>query len=289
MQRISMALDRAREEWGMARAGSPSLGLVRSDPAMPMPIRYTRTRAVAVDAAHLAEQRLVARAWDADAQTQDSQSRYADSYRMLRTRILQELRLGGWRSLAITSPGAGEGKTLTTINLALSLAMDLNQTVLLIEADLRAPNLHERFGFAPGKGLSDYLQGEAGVGEILVHPGIDRLVLLPGGSPVAQSAELLASPRMGALSAELKQRYRDRLILVDLPCLLHAADALAFLHLVEAALLVVEECGTRQEDLARAVSLLAGTPLLGAVLNKSRVAPGATGRVPAPRSGGRHV
>lgn len=284
MQRISMALERAREEWGMARAGSPPLGLVRSDPAVPMPIRYTRTRAVPVAVEHLAEQRLVAGAWDADAQVRGAQNlatqtRYVDSYRMLRTRILQELRLGGWKTLAITSPGAGEGKTLTTLNLALSLAMDLNQTVLLIEADLRAPSLHERFGFAAGKGLSDYLQGEAGVGEILVHPGIDRLVLLPGGSPAEQSAELLASPRMGALFAELKQRYRDRLILVDLPCLLHAADALAFLPLVESTLLVVEECGTRQEDLARAVSLLAGTPLLGVVLNKSRAA----------RVGGRHV
>lgn len=289
MQRISLALDRAREEWGMEASGRSPLSLVRGDPAMPAPIRYTRTRAVTLAAEHLAEQRLVANTGSVDAQLAPKTAKYlaqfvaqyADGYRMLRTRILQELRLGGWKTLAVTSPGTGEGKTLTTINLALSLALDLNQTVLLIEADLRAPKLHERFGFAAGKGLSDYLQGEAGVGEVLVHPGVNRLVLLPGGSPVEQSAELLASPRMGALFAELRQRYRDRLILVDLPCLLHAADALAFLPLVDAALLVVEEGSTRQEELARSVSLLAGTPLLGAVLNKSRVAPA--------RAGGRHV
>jgi len=142
--------------------------------------------------------------------------------------------------------------------------------VLLVDANLRHPWMLEHFGLEQRKGLSDYLINDTPLSELLVRPGqIEHLVLLPGGQPVSDSAEMLNSPKMAKLVEDMKSRYHSRIIIFDLPPVLTSADALAFSPYVDAALLVVEEGVTRKQDVERAVELLSSTNIVGTVLNKA--------------------
>ncbi len=260
MERITEALERAREE--RAHTGKGFGGLVSKAKGNETveQIEYTRTKTIKVSRDFLREQRIV---------SGFEQGVFTDAYKILRTQILQKMRENDWNVLAVTSPGEDEGKTLTAINLAISLAMEVDRTVLLVDADLRHPQVHQYFGLREGPGLSDYLTSDTPLEELLVHPGIGRFVILPGGKPLLNSSEMLRSPKMVELVQELKSRYPTRIIIFDLPPVLSAADALAFSPYVDAALLVVEEAKTKNEDIARAAELLSSTHLIGTVLNKS--------------------
>lgn len=260
MERIKQALEKARLERqasGGAAMPLPRAGAV--DPAAA--VNYTQTRTVSTAQAVMKERRII---------TGLDQNEFTDAYRILRTQVLQRLREKNWNSLAITSPGFNEGKTLTAINLAISLAMEVNYTVLLVDADLRHPSVHEYFGIQMEYGLSDYLTADKPLSELLIHPeGIPSFVILPGGKSLTNSAEMLNSPKMARLVEELKNRYPSRIILFDLPPLLTTADTLAFSPYVDAALLVVEEGKTQADEAKRALGLLESTNVIGTVLNKS--------------------
>lgn len=223
-------------------------------------VQYTQTRVVKLNDDLLEKNRIIFGNQDSSA---------TSAYRMLRTQVLQKMRENDWRSLAVTSVGAGEGKTVTAINLALSLARGVNQTILLVDFDLRRPSVHRMLGYEPEKNLSHFLFGNTPLPEILFNPGIERLVILPCGEPIENSSEMLSSPQMVALVEELKTRYPERILIFDLPPLLATDDPLAFSPYVDAFLLVVEEGKTIQDDLVRAVGLLGDSPILGAVLNKT--------------------
>ena len=260
MERIKAALERAQQERQQSAANPPNNPSQAGNTGSER-ISYSQTRTMKVSARTLAEHRIISGA---------PSEEFADAYKILRTQVLQRLSDNNWNALAITSPGEQEGKTLTAINLAISLAMEVNYTVLLVDADLRHPGIHNYFGLRPERGLSDYLTGDVPVQDILIHPeGIGNCVILPGGKPLPNSSELLNSPKMVQLVDELKTRYPSRIVVFDLPPLLTASDALAFSPYVDAALLVIEEGKTKVQDLERATELLKGTNLLGTVLNKS--------------------
>jgi len=263
MERIKQALERARAE----RAGQPAPVAVHTGPAPAVTetpveqVAYSQTRHIEVSAPELRAKRVV-KGFDPCA--------FTDAYKMLRTQVLQRLNENNWNVLAVTSPGTGEGKTLTALNLAVSLAMELNYTVLLVDANLRHPSLHEHLGLPGSPGLSDYLAKDTPLTELFVHPrGIDHLTILPGGHAMLNSAEMLNSPKMSRLVDELKTRYASRIVIFDLPPVLDAADATAFAPYVDATLLVVEEGKTRRKEVERALDLLSATNVLGTVLNKS--------------------
>ncbi|MDA8364294.1 MAG: CpsD/CapB family tyrosine-protein kinase [Gammaproteobacteria bacterium] len=262
MERIKEALERAREE----RFKIGDTGVMRDAPG-PAPaaaqIMYTHTRTEEVPINVLRDMRVIAAVDSAG---------FTDAYGILRTQVLQRLRDKKWNALAVTSPGTAEGKTLTAINLAISLAREVDYTVLLVDADLRDPAVHTYFGIHPEKGLSDYLLNDTPLSELLVHPsGIGRFVVLPGGQRLDNSSEMLNSPKMVRLVDELKARYSSRIVLFDLPPLLSTADALAFSPYVDAALLVVEEGVTPASEIQRAAELLSqNTQIIGTVLNKAK-------------------
>lgn len=259
MERIKQALDKARQE----RQSLPDRPVADTAKATsPQEVQYTRTRTVKVPRNVLRENRIVTGIGDGP---------FTDAYKILRTQVLQRLRENDWNVLAVTSPGAAEGKTLTAINLAASLAMEVDYTVLLVDANLRHPSIHEQLRLPKGKGLSEYLLDDEPVENLLVHPeGFDHLTILPGGRPLMNSSEMLNSPKMTRLVEEMKQRYPSRIVIFDLPPVLSAADALAFSPYVDAALLVVEEGRTGRQDLERALELLGSTNVLGTVLNKAQ-------------------
>jgi capsular exopolysaccharide synthesis family protein len=248
-------------EWLRREAAEPALrdASIESTPRFADDIVYTHTRCIEVNAALLRERRIIT----------DADEPAADAYKMLCTRVLRALREGDHSALAVVSPGAGDGKTLTAINLALSLAREVEHTVLLVDADLRRPSVHTTFGLGECPGLSDHLLDGTPLQELLIHPGIASFVLLPGGRPVRKSTELLGSAKMRALVAELKARYPERIVVFDLPPVLSKADAVAFAPLVDASLMVVREGNTTPQDIARAAEMLAPANLIGFVLNDS--------------------
>lgn len=261
MERIKEALERARQERQQSGGTVGAVASRGAAAAAPSQIVYTQTRHAEVSSEFLRSKRIIS-GLDPDP--------FTDAYRILRTQVLQRLRENKWNVLAVTSPGPSEGKTLTAINLAISLAMEVNYTVLLVDADLRHPNVHNYFGLEPESGLSDYLLSDKPLQELLVHPaGIQGLVVLPGGKSLPNSSEMLNSPKMSRLVEELKTRYPSRIVLFDLPPLLATADAIAFTPYVDAALLVLEEGKTSTQDAQHATELLKDTHLIGAVLNKS--------------------
>lgn len=272
MERISEALQRARQERAVGRSAVGELsgtGPASTAGAQPRPqeIAYTSTRIVEIPRETLAKQRIVS-GFDP--------CMFTDVFKVLSTQVSHKLCANNWNTLAVTSANEHEGKTLVAINLAISLAMEFHQTALLVDADLRRCKVRETFGLEVGPGLRDYLVAHTPVEQLLIHPGIHGLVILPGGAPMLTSSELLGSRQMAELVKELKSRYRSRIVVFDLPPLLAGADVLAFAPHVEAVLLVVQEGKTRSEDVSRSAELLSGTHLIGTVLNKS-----AEARVPA--------
>ena len=194
----------------------------------------------------------------------------ADQLKILRTRILTYLRDAGGNSLLIASANPGEGRTVTAINLAIALSQQIDGTVLLVDADLRKPSIHNLLGFDSDKGLSDYLRGKAEIHDLLVNPGMPRLVVLPGGKPLPNSSEHLGSPRMESLVKELKERYSDRFIIFDSSPLLTSADPLVLSRFVDGILMVVEAEKTTKEELKGAMDLLRDRPIIGTMLNKTK-------------------
>ena len=230
-------------------------------PQLPAVIEYTRTRSF-VPSETLLESNRILSPYDTSAA--------GAAFRMLRTQVLQRMEENRWRTLAILSAGKHDGKTTTAINLAVSLASDQLHTVLLVDLDLKRPGIAEALGIAPETGVDDVIQGKARVEDCLYHPeNFDRLVILPARTSMQNSSEALAGPRCRELVAELRGRYPDRLLIFDLPPILGADDALAFVPLVECGLMVVAEGATKRENLLRCMELLRRTPVVGTVLNRA--------------------
>jgi non-specific protein-tyrosine kinase len=198
-----------------------------------------------------------------------------DQIKTIRTQVIKKLEEKNGNSLMVTSANPYEGKSFTSINLGVSIAHELDKTVLLVDTDLRKPmKKHKRFDndfFRTSfeKGLSDYLLNGTELPDLLVNPGIDRLVLLPAGKSLPNSAEYLGSPRMQMLVKEMKSRYADdRIIIFDTPSLLKSADPLVISKYVDGIILVVEENKTTTEQIKKAIELLEDRPILGTVMNK---------------------
>ncbi|HEY1327387.1 MAG TPA: CpsD/CapB family tyrosine-protein kinase [Casimicrobiaceae bacterium] len=223
-------------------------------------IHYTRTRVVDI-APQVFERHRVA------SLTADPK---ADAFRLLRTQLLLQMRQHGWRTLAVTSPNKGAGKSTIAFNLAVNFALEADHTALLVDADLRDPYIRDMLELEPGPGLADHLLGKASLANLFVHPNVGNLVILPGGAPVALSSELMRSPMMAKMVEELRGRYPDRLIVFDVPPILSGADTLALSAYMDATILLVEECKTTRDDIRASVELLRSSNLVGIVLNKSR-------------------
>lgn len=194
-----------------------------------------------------------------------------DYYDILRTQVLQRTKTNGWNSLMVTSAYPGEGKTLTSINLALAIARHFQQTALLVGANFRTPKICTYFGLEENRtGLSDYLANGARLQDILFNPGIDKMVVLPTGQKIA-STDILGSPKMKDLVQELKTRYPERYVIYDCPHVLDMPDTLVFSSYVDAVLMVVQAGKTPRQGIQDAVRTLEeqGVNVIGMVLNKA--------------------
>tara|TARA_R110000787_G_scaffold46612_8_gene113019 strand:+ start:7780 stop:8616 length:837 start_codon:yes stop_codon:yes gene_type:complete len=227
-------------------------------------ISYSQTKVVNVPNHQLERKRIIAGFYN------NPQSAV---FRMLRTQVLKKMRSNRWQTLAVTSPTAGEGKSVVAANLAMAIAMELNQTVLLVDMDLRNPSISNYFGLNAQVGLKDYLSGDLKLSEVLINPGIKRLVILPGVGRAEDSAELLSSPKMASLVADIKSQYDSRVIIFDVPPVLQTDDVSLAASYFDSTLLVLEDGKNTESNITKSLQMLEGSHLLGTVVNKSASPP----------------
>lgn len=173
--------------------------------------------------------------------------------------------------IVVTSSMAGEGKTFFAMNLALSIAMELDASALLVEADILKPAVMHRLGLPQRRGLLDMLTDpKIDASEVMLRTNIPKLSLLPAGSRSMQSTELLASARMGEFLDELATRYRDRIIVFDAPPLLQTSEAQVLAARAGQVVVVVEAGRTSAAAFTQAMDTLESCPVVMTALNKSK-------------------
>ena len=196
-----------------------------------------------------------------------------DRYRVLRTRVLQLMQPNGWKVLGITSPGAKAGKTLTSINLSMSLARDPAFEVILVDADLRKSSLATDLGLPDRQGVVDYLNSDSLTLDNLLLQSQDmpNLKFLSGHrkGEASNSSDVFNSPRMAQLVSSLRNHSDNGIVVVDLPPIFVGDDVIGLAPSLDCFLLLVDETTTQVNELSEAAQMLAGHNLLGTVLNKS--------------------
>jgi capsular exopolysaccharide synthesis family protein len=197
------------------------------------------------------------------------QSPAAEQYRALRTRLGQAEGGAVLRSVLITSPQKGEGKSVTAANLALTMAQELQRRVVIVEADLRKPSLQQMFGLPIGPGLSEFLTGAVELKDVIKFLSQYHLAVIPGGAEPMNPAELLGSTAMRRLLDHLRTRF-DRVIL-DTPPVLPLADVAVLAPIVDGVLLVVRAGFTPKPAIENALRGFDATHLIGVVLNESGI------------------
>lgn len=220
---------------------------------------YLESRRFDLDPVHMEKNRCVGMFPD---------SPVTEHYTQLRAQVLQRTRLKNWRTLMITSPGPGTGKTVTAINLALTLAKTCEDTVLLVDCDLKNQTVCRYMGLPEDKGLVDVLLRGNAMSQVITWPGIDKMTVISGGTPFQASSELLGSTQMSRLVREMKKRYRDRYVIFDMPSCLNTADALSFAPHVDCILIVIEEGKTTHKEIESTLTMLPKEKILGYVINR---------------------
>jgi protein-tyrosine kinase len=223
-------------------------------------INYVQTRTVELNPIHLEKNRIVA------FNKNESSTWVFDN---LRTQVLHKMQENGWKSIAVLSPTPASGKTFVAINLAISIANQPQHTAILVDFDLRKPRVAKYLGINDGLSLNDYLDGNANLSDILVNPGLQRLVILPTMRPVEKPAETLSSARVNALVNDVANRYDQRIIIYDLPPILNADDSLIMLKRVDCVLFVVGNGLVKETEIEEAMHHIPRDKLLGVVLNRA--------------------
>jgi len=203
-------------------------------------------------------------------------SRINEEYRFIKRKILTNAfgktahLLNMPNIILVSSTHANEGKTFTSINLALSIALEQDKTVLLVDADVVSPSIGMELEYDATSGLLDYLLNKVdNIGEVIYNTNISNLTILPAGSRHHLTHELLSSGRMEELMNELATRYPDRIIILDSPPLIGISETQVLSALSGQAVIVVEEQKTATSSLTKAVKLLDSDLAVGFVLNKT--------------------
>jgi protein-tyrosine kinase len=191
----------------------------------------------------------------------------AEQYRQLRTRLAHAEGANNLRTVLVTSPQKGEGKSITSANLALTMAQELQRKVVILEADLRKPSMQQLFGLPSGPGLTEYLLGAAELKDVMRFLPDHNLTVIHAGSAAANPAELLGSTAMRRLLDTLRTQF-DRVIL-DTPPVLPLADVAVLAPLVDGSLMVVRAGVTPKPAIENALRAFDSSRLLGIVLNDS--------------------
>ena len=220
-----------------------------------------QTRDVRLSAAHLEENRIIAHGASGE------HGRYYD---MLRTQVLQEMDKKSWQFLAITSPTAACGKTVTACNLAMSISRLPERSVLLVDLDLRKPKVADYLGLGSTGGVLSVLEGRETLQSAILQAslGPNNILVLPGSVASSGSSEWMASQTMNTLLQAIKRDYRSRIVIFDLPPILLGDDVISILPRMDAALLVAGVGSTSVADIKESQKHLQRTPVIRVLVNK---------------------
>jgi protein-tyrosine kinase len=272
MEQIKQAVERAKASAqgerlhpvsvpeGHSRAASRSQPL--DEPTVDRAASAARYNNVALNGSHLEQHRIVAH------NVADPRSKAFD---MLRTQVLQAMDQKSWQVLAVTSPTEGCGKTVTAINLALSIARQPERSVLLVDLDLQRPSVANYLGIKSRQGVLSTLEGRTALPEGLVRAQVNscELFVLPCEAATVHSSELIASRNMNTMLQDLKRLFRTQIIVFDMPPLLQGDEVLATLPRVDGALLVAAVGVTTLNEIKECNRHLQSTEVIRLVLNKS--------------------
>jgi protein-tyrosine kinase len=191
------------------------------------------------------------------------------AYRMLRTRLLHRARMKQWVTIAVTSAGPNDGKTLTALNLAFSMAREKSREIILLDMDMRNPSVCRALNVQPARQLRDFLELGGDAQGMFFSVGNENLLIAGSTVPTDDASELLSSPRFDQLIGDLKQGTVNPVVLIDLPPVLVTDDALVVAPKIDAILVVASEGLTNRADLTKALDLLSEFPIAGVVLNRA--------------------
>jgi protein-tyrosine kinase len=204
-----------------------------------------------------------------------------EDFRIIKRPLLQ--RAFGERSptgkpgnlIMVTSSLPGEGKTYTAINLAMSIAMELDHTVLLVDADVARPSVLRTLGLPTQRGLMDILvDDKLDMADVMLRTNVDTLSILPAGTSTPRATELLASSTMTNLVNEIANRYPDRVVIFDSPPLLLTSESRELASHMGQIVMVVEAQTTTQHAVKEALSQIEGFNNVNLIYNKTRDLPG---------------
>ncbi len=204
-------------------------------------------------------------------------SHIADEYRVIKRPLISNAMGRGAAALPhgnlimVTSAMSGEGKSFTSLNLAMSIAAELDHTVMLVDADVARPSILRMLGLPDGPGLLDLLEGKAEMSGVLMKTNIDKLTILPSGTPHARATELLASDAMRLLLDDISKRYPDRIVIFDSPPLILTTEARVLATQMGQVVMVVQADRTLQVDVQQALATIEACPVKMMLLNKVRV------------------
>jgi exopolysaccharide/PEP-CTERM locus tyrosine autokinase len=199
----------------------------------------------------------------------EPESSAAETFKMLRTKILVLARERPLRSIMVTSAEPRDGKSLTAANLAVSIATGINDHVLLVDCDLRRPCLHEMFNVNSRYGIQEYLEGGTSVAPFLVNTPVQKLTLLPGRKASKTPSELLCSLKMRALIDEFRSRYEDRFVIYDAPPGQFIAETTFLARMMDGVIFVVRHGKTPRNRILETVESIGRERIIGVVLNAS--------------------
>ena len=197
----------------------------------------------------------------------DPQSIESEMFKILRGNILFPKSGKPPRSVMVTSAVPGEGKSFVSANLAVSIAQNINEHVLLMDCDIRKPTINKTMGLGPVSGLAEYLSGDQNLESVLVKTDIKKLTILTGGNPPHNPAELLSSRKMSLLLDEVTSRYSDRYVIIDSPPPQLTAETNAMARQVDGIILVVKYGSTPRAMVEELVDQLGKEKIIGCVLN----------------------
>ncbi|SEL43853.1 AAA domain-containing protein [Roseateles sp. YR242] len=199
----------------------------------------------------------------------------ADQYRNIKRPLIRNAMGKGAATLnhanliMVTSALPGEGKSFTSLNLAMSIAAEFDNTVMLVDADVARPSMLRMLGLPPGPGLLDVLENSVDMADVLIKTNVDKLTLLPSGRPHARATELLASDAMSGLLDHMAKRYADRIIIFDSPPLLLTTESRVLASHMGQIVIVVQAERTPQSAVLQAVSTIENCPLKMVLLNQA--------------------
>jgi len=196
------------------------------------------------------------------------QSFEAEQFKILRTNLLFPSSGKSPRTIMVTSAMPDEGKSLISANLAVSIAQSIQEYVLLIDCDIRRPRVHTQFGFGTVPGLSEHLSMGIPLSSLILNTKVNKLSILPGGTPPHNPSELMSSQQMSRLLQEVKYRYSDRFIVIDTPPPKLTAESSALSRQVDGVLLVIEYGRTSREMVLDLINILGKEKIIGIVFNK---------------------